>query len=207
MAMIGLDLVVKTIIISASGALAPGPLTSAVAAWGARRGWGAGLRASLGHMLVEVPLVTIIALGISNILANPELQRWIALFGGIFLLLFGYMTIRDGLRGGSLNEPVGRLGASPFMIGVSLSLFNPFFVVWWIGTGAPLIMQAYDSGGYLGVFLMYIAHVWLDYAWLSVVAHVASLGGRHERIYRLLLLILGAMIFYFGIEFITLAIA
>nr|MDO8134030.1 LysE family transporter [Candidatus Njordarchaeum guaymaensis] len=59
-----LGFLAKVVVISLSGALAPGPLTASTATLGAKRGWKAGFSVSVGHMLVELPLVVAVSLGV-----------------------------------------------------------------------------------------------------------------------------------------------
>ncbi|MEO0225929.1 MAG: LysE family transporter, partial [candidate division WOR-3 bacterium] len=167
---------VKTIIISISGALAPGPLTAATASYGLRSGWRAGLEVSLGHTIVELPLVLVISAGVLVFLQKPLTNYILSLIGGLFLIFFGLMTFRDALKVQKIvNKRTGRIPV-PFLTGIVLSAFNPYFIAWWIGIGAPLISEAVRLAGFFGIFIFYFAHVWLDYAWLISVASVSALG-------------------------------
>ncbi len=98
--MLGPDFIIKVIVISASGALAPGPLTASAASLGARMGWRAGINEAIGHMTVELPLVLAIAYGLHYIFQIPIISTTFGIVGGgAFLLFFAYLTLRDALRG------------------------------------------------------------------------------------------------------------
>ena len=62
------------------------------------------------------------------------------------------------------------------ILGVGLTGLNPFFIVWWLTVGLGLVVQAVEFGALLGVFIMYVSHVWMDYAWLTGTAHLAVRG-------------------------------
>lgn len=84
------------VVVSASGVMSPGPLTFATIASGSKRGWKAGPSIGLGHLIVELPLVFVIAMG-ATFISSIDL-RWVSLGGGLFMVIFGFLTVR-GARG------------------------------------------------------------------------------------------------------------
>lgn len=198
-----LEFLVKVVLISASGALSPGPLTAATATIGVKRGWESGVLVALGHMIVELPLIVLIGFGIITAIKDALTSSILALAGGGFLLLFGYLTLKDALRSKSLRtSEVRKLHENPLLIGIALSALNPFFIIWWLGVGSPLIYEALSLWSLQGIALMYISHVWLDFVWLPVVAYLASLGRLNVRFLRILLVILALAVLYFGVSFV-----
>ena len=204
--MLPVSFLAKVMIITSSGALSPGPLTVSVMRKGMSEGARAGLLASLGHMAAEFPLVLLIGLGAAAFLMDNLVIFLAGIIGGVFILVFGALTIRDALRvakpptnGRSIEEK--RIIESSFIIGFNLSAFNPFFIVWWIGIGAALAIEAYNYASYLGIVVMYIAHVWVDFAWLMAIAYLAETGTKfmESRGYRIFLLVLGLILIYFGV--------
>jgi len=199
---VALDFVATVVLVSASGALSPGPLTAASATLGVKRGWTVGLLVALGHAIAELPLVILIGLGLLVVLESAATSSTLALAGGCFLLLFGTLTLRDALRRGPQDKAEVRgLYENPILVGLALSALNPFFIVWWLGVGAPLVLEALGLWGLWGIALMYVSHVWLDFAWLPVVAYLASLGRFNVRILRILLFALALTVIFFGISF------
>ncbi|MEO0130554.1 MAG: LysE family transporter [candidate division WOR-3 bacterium] len=191
------ELILKVMIISISGALAPGPLTAATASWGVKRGWKAGLEISLGHTFVEFPIVLLIGLGLMNFLKLEKFYFYLGIFGSLFLFLFGILTIKDALSYNPSAYVKEKL-SFPLLTGISLSLFNPYFLIWWLGIGMPLIYEAIKKSGFIGLSILYIFHVSLDYFWLIFIATLSSFA--KKKIYRYLLFILGIIIIYFGIK-------
>jgi threonine/homoserine/homoserine lactone efflux protein len=198
-----INFLLKVAVISASGALAPGPLTAATAAVGLKRGWKAGIEVSLGHMVVELPLVILLSFGVAKILKDPVAGFFLGVLGSGFLFFFGFSTIREGLQYKQQQERQVKKKPTPLLIGIALSALNPYFIAWWIGIGAPLISEAVNLAGYVGIGLFYIFHVWLDYVWLGLIAGLTSLGRAQARILRWLLLILGGLVIYFGVNMLT----
>jgi len=193
------DFLFRVVIISASGALAPGPLTAATASAGLKRGWKAGLQASFGHTVVELPLVILLSLGVAAVFKNPRASFFLGILGSGFLFFFGFTTIREALQNKLQDDNRIYKSPSPFLTGVALSALNPYFIAWWIGVGAPLISEGVGRAGYMGIGLLYIFHVWLDYAWLSFIAGIASLGRVRTKVFRWILLALGGLVVYFGV--------
>jgi len=196
---------VTVVIVTASGALMPGPLFAANLLQGTRGGAKSGFMISFGHMLVELPLVMLIGVGISNLLNLPGFSAIVGLVGGSALILFGAFQIRDVTLGSFNIEPVkdAKLHKRSLMLGVGLTGLNPFFIVWWLTVGLGLVVQAVELGALLGVFIMYLSHVWMDYAWLTGTAYLSAKGKTllKARGYRLLLAGLALLLVYFGVGF------
>jgi threonine/homoserine/homoserine lactone efflux protein len=92
-------------------------------------------------------------------------------------------------------------------MGLALTGLNPFFVVWWLTAGAQLIMISLEFASFAGVALMYVCHVWMDYAWLTGTAHFAKVGLSFmgQRWYKILIATFGAFLIYFGFNFVLTA--
>lgn len=190
-----LQFTMKVALISASGALTPGPLTAAAAAIGARRGWLGGLLVSLGHMIVELPLVILIAFGLFSFL-NEGLVKFLSVLGGTTLLIFAYLTARS-----SAKFEKKETDRSPILIGVIFTALNPFFLVWWATVGAALVAESIVLYSNSGIVIFYTSHVWLDFLWLTFVAGISSFSSRILTIYRAFLMFLAILVALFGIDF------
>jgi threonine/homoserine/homoserine lactone efflux protein len=193
-----ISLLLRVVVVSLSGALAPGPLTAATASAGLKRGWSAGLATSVGHTLVELPLVILLALGVAAIFQNPAANFVIGLVGSVFLFAFGVSMIRDKENLDGVRAEPARRTPTPLVTGLVLTGLNPYFLAWWVGIGTPLINDALKIAGFGGVALLYLFHVWLDYAWLTFIAGLASVGQLKTAVYRWLLIVLGAAVIGFG---------
>jgi threonine/homoserine/homoserine lactone efflux protein len=205
-----LSFIVTVILVTASGALMPGPLFFAAVSHGTKSGAKGGLAFSVGHTLVELPLVLLLALVFgevaSQIAGEPAVKISTGVAGGLVLLIFGAMQIRRFLTSNSDTPNYsGVISRSPVLLGLVFTGLNPYFIVWWLAVGSKLVVDAMVFGALFGVLLMYVSHVWMDYAWLAMVAHLAHRGAKimDSRWYRIVMMTFGAVLVYFGLTFLA----
>jgi len=195
------SLVVTVVVVTASGALAPGPLFFAAVAHGAKSGARGGLFFSVGHTIVEFSLVMLLALGLHNLAKETSVKIVIGMIGGIALLVFGVLQIRETLVSKSNQHSRWDIPSkNPLLLGLLFTGFNPYFILWWLTVGLNLILNALDFALLAGVALMYVAHVWMDYAWLTAVAYLAKKGTSivGSKGYRILMIAFAVILIYFG---------
>jgi len=200
-----LNFVATVILVTASGSLAPGPLFFATISHGARSGAKTGLIFSIAHSLVEFTLVMLLACGLLTVGKEPTVKLIVGVVGGGVLLVFGAMQIRDSLASKSgETKSIGVKTRSLLLIGLAYTGLNPFFIVWWLTVGANLILLALEFASLPGVVFMYVCHVWMDYAWLTSVAHFSKMGAKFvgHKWYRVIVALLGGVLIYFGLTFI-----
>jgi len=199
------EVIVQTLMVTPSGALSPGPLTEAAMTIGARHGWKGGLKTAIGHAAFEAPYIGAVSLGfnaVKNYLTG-FLGDVITVIGVAALLFYAYTTIADAFRDRVLVETSrsANLSGSPVFVGFALTAFNVYFLLWWLSAGFPLI-SASLSYGLMGLAVMYLSHVWMDFAWLTIVAEVsrrgANIGGRI--VYRTLLVVFGLLLAVFAVN-------
>ena len=170
--------ITTVVVVTASGALAPGPLFFTNITQGAKSGARSGLIFSVGHMIVEFSLVMALAFGLLTIAHEPVIKLIIGVAGGTALLVFGVLQIRDSLasKSGVEQSKGGMSSKNPLLLGLLFTGLNPYFILWWLFAGLPLIQEALAFASLGGVVLMYVAHIWMDYAWLTATAHLAKKG-------------------------------
>jgi threonine/homoserine/homoserine lactone efflux protein len=180
------------VFVSASGALAPGPLLFATMNVSLRAGRYAGLAAALGHMAFELPLILAIAFGIWSFIQNPSISFMIGIVGSAALIAFGLLQARSSIRGFSADDDPRNSGQAlllargtglltAFLVGLIFTALNPYFLMWWFTVGLPLISEGVRMGGLVGVLVMSGFHIWLDYAWLGVAGYATATGARFLR--------------------------
>jgi len=199
-----LNFVATIVLVSASGVLSPGPMFFAAISHGTRVGARSGLVLSIGHTLVEFTLVMLLAAGLLTVANKPNVKLVVGITGGIVLIAFGVMQIRDSLAS-RFGEPKssGVASRNLLLIGLAFTGLNPFFIVWWLTVGAELILMSLEFAALAGVVFMYVCHVWMDYAWLTALAHFAKVGTSVAgfKWYRLIMTVFGAVLIYFGLTF------
>lgn len=159
----------SAIIISLSGVMAPGAMTAATIAQGTRNRW-TGLLISLGHGIVEMPLIFLLMLGLHFFFEMNPVKIAIGILGGGFLLWMGYGMLRQ------IRQPITEQAASfksgAITTGILLSATNPYFLLWWATVGLNLALKA-ENFGILALVLFAIVHWLCDVVWLSILSFVA----------------------------------
>ena len=200
----------KTIVLSGSGALSPGPLSASAVALGAVYGWIGGLLVALGHMLFELPYVAVLIAGtafLERILGGKK-RNLLEIIAGGFMLFFAYGLISLALSRGSLSGSgtpllfAGKGLFAPLLVGFVLTALNPYFLAWWLTVGKPIVEEAGSSRTRFA--FIYSSHVWMDYAWLGGLALLAYKGrSLSERLLDAVQLVLAALLVYYGWVFIA----
>jgi len=199
-----LSFVAIVVLITASGALAPGPMFFATISQGAKTGAKTGLLFSIAHTLVEFSLIMLLTLGLLTIANKPIVKIIIGIAGGLALITFGFIQIYTAYntRFDKKNETVPS-NRYLFFLGIIFTGLNPYFIIWWLTAGARLIILALEFAALAGVIFMFICHVWMDYAWLIGLSHFAKKGTNllGSKWYRYLMVIFGGILIYFGLNF------
>ena len=189
------------IIISASGVMSPGPLFAANIMYGLREGKISGIKMAIGHTIVEFPLILLLGIGFFSIENIPEIRTSITIFGAIGLFGFALLQIRAVIKQKFSLEI--KSGQGPFVAGVLLSALNPFFIIWWLTIGLVLISESIQIFGIIGIVILFLFHIWMDYAWLFTVAAFSSKAKNYlsKRNFKIIIVGLSVVLIYFGIEF------
>jgi len=194
------EFAVAVIVISISGVMSPGPLFAANVAYCLREGTKAGLKMAYGHTVVELPLVILLGIGALSLEILPQFREIIALLGAISLFVFAGIQIRSVLKKPTTAFE-GKHG--PFLAGIMLSALNPFFLIWWFTIGFKLISDALVIASFAGIGIMFVFHIWMDYAWLCTVSFLSSKGKKilSNKNYTMFMIGISGVLIYFGIAF------
>jgi threonine/homoserine/homoserine lactone efflux protein len=199
-----LNFAATVIILSASGALAPGPLFFVTVSHGIKSGTKSGILFSIAHSIVEFSLVMLLALGLLSVANVPAVRLAVGVAGGAALIIFGAMQIRGSFSYKPEETKTGQSATrNLLLIGLALTGLNPYFIVWWLTVGANLIFISLEFAGLAGVVFMFVCHVWVDYAWLILVSGFAKRSSKILRFkwYRVLMAVFGLVLICFGISF------
>ncbi len=197
------EFAIVVIVISASGVMAPGPLFAANVSYGLRDGTRSGIKMAVGHAIVEFPLVILLGIGVFSLQVFPEFRTWISIFGAITLFAFATLQIKSVLQ--KKKDITVKPKQGPLITGIALSALNPFFIIWWLTIGFKLISDAMMIWTFSGILIVFVLHIWMDFAWLGGVSFLASKSSRilSNRNYKVLMVGLSLMLVYFGIIFLT----
>ena len=192
----------ETVLISLSGVMTPGPVTTVAVSKGAKSPY-AGTLIALGHAAVEFPLMVALYYGFGRFLTLLPVKASIALVGGLFLLYMGQDMLRQQAKplAGQGEEDASH---SPFVAGILLSAGNPYFLIWWATVGTALLLKA-AAFGLVGFLSFALAHWFCDLAWLSILSGF-SFGGQRAfgpRLQRGIVLVCGLFLLFFGAKFLV----
>ncbi len=198
-----LEFAVLVIVISASGVMAPGPLFAAAISYGLREGKRAGFKMAIGHTIVELPLVILLGIGVFSLESFPEFRTIISILGAITLFVFAIIQIKTifGKKELILSKPK----QGPLITGIIFSALNPFFIIWWLAIGFKLISDAMIMWSFAGILIVFVLHIWMDFAWLGTVSFLSSKSSKilSNKNYKVLMIGLSLMLIYFGITFLV----
>lgn len=193
----------KTIIISLSGVMAPGAVTAATIAQGTRNRW-AGTLISVGHGIVEIPLIFLLMMGLGLVFKMDPVKIAIGILGGGFLLWMGANMLRQPPTGSSPSQEVFKGGS--VTTGIVLSATNPYFLFWWATVGLNLAIGAKELG-MTALVLFAIVHWMCDLIWLSILSMGAFITHQEaglfgSKIQKGILIFCGIALLIFGGKFI-----
>jgi threonine/homoserine/homoserine lactone efflux protein len=152
--------------VSFSGVIAPGPMFAVTLAKSYKSPW-AGTLMSLGHAVVEVPLILLIYFGFARFFENETVQIALAILGGSMILWMGISMFIDRFK---IVQQGKDFPYPAFVAGITMSALNPFFLLWWATAGSLLVMQ-FLTFGLNGLWVLISVHWLCDLAWLTFVSH------------------------------------
>jgi len=162
-----LPVLLSVVVISFSGVMMPGPMFAVAVAKSYKSPW-AGTQMSLGHAVIEVPLILLIYFGVAQFFENNVVQLVLSILGGGMIIWLGISMFRARV---DVVQSGRDLPYSAFVAGILTSALNPFFLLWWASIGSMLIMRFLDFG-VTGLIIFIIVHWLCDLVWLSFVSNM-----------------------------------
>ncbi|MCX7912323.1 MAG: LysE family translocator [Dehalococcoidales bacterium] len=189
------------VVTSLSGVMMPGPMFAVTLAKSLKSPW-AGVMVSLGHAVVEVPIILLVYFGLANFFQHEIVRLVLSVLGGGMIIWMGIDLFRARRR---LAREGRDTSYNAFVAGILMSGLNPFFLVWWVTVGSLLLMNFLGAVGVWGLPLFIIVHWLCDLVWLSIVSvtiyKTHSFWG--ERVQEGVFIVLSLALLYFGAQFIV----
>jgi threonine/homoserine/homoserine lactone efflux protein len=160
-----LAIIFSVIVISLSGVMMPGPMFAVTVAKSYHSPW-AGTKISIGHAIVEVPLILLIYFGFAQFFQRDAVQIGLSLIGGAVIIWLGINMFRARKDVVSSGKDL-KYGA--ITAGIVMSAINPLFLLWWATVGSMLVMK-FIAFGTVGLPVLIIIHWACDLVWLSLVS-------------------------------------
>ncbi len=204
-----LDIFLFSFLVALSGALTPGPLLTFTLykSLKQKKGYLAGIFIILGHATIEFVLILVLLAGASLLFQNLIFLTIIGIIGGIFLIIFGLLVVRnatkvdpnvdfnlkdDDLKGYKGNSYIG---------GIIVSLSNPYWTFWWAVIGLGFLVNFNITFATpIGLLLFFLGHELGDIIWYIPISTFIYLGGKslNPKIYKYVLIVCAGFMIIFG---------
>ena len=159
---------------------------------------------SIGHGIVESPLIFLLMLGLHFAFEIKGIQISIGIAGGLFLLWMGAGMIHQIATPQTTSK--NSVTQNPLITGILLSATNPLFLLWWAAVGLKLAMDAREFG-IIALVMFAVLHWMCDLIWLSILSFTAfmtqqSAGLFGRKAQQGILIFCGMALLFFGGKFI-----
>ncbi len=191
----------KAVIISLSGVMAPGPITAVTVSKGTEHPH-SGAMIAIGHGIVELPLMILIMIGFGKFLEISLVKIIIGVLGGLFLFKMGVGLLKS-IPDTKIGQGQVHNQYTPLQAGIVLTIANPYFLVWWATIGAMLITGAYQFGLF-GLIAFALIHWSCDFLWLTFLSSLSFKGGQFfgNRVQQVVFTVCGVFLLFFSGKFI-----
>lgn len=189
-------------VVGFSGALMPGPLLAVTVDESTRRGAIAGPLLMLGHMILEIALVALVAVGLGGFLTQPVVVAAVSFVGGGLMCWMGQGMVRTASRLSLANPAAKRSSMHPVLAGIVVSLSNPYWTIWWATIGVGYIVMGAKLG-LAGIVAFFIGHILADVTWYTLVSFGVAKGRRWmpDTVYQWMIRLCGIALLVFGVLF------
>jgi threonine/homoserine/homoserine lactone efflux protein len=204
------EIFITSFLVALSGALSPGPLLTFTIykSLKQKRGYMAAIYILLGHATLELALIIALLAGASFLFQNIIFLTLIGVIGGMFLNLYGMLTIREVLKTDFENDFIleGKMGSgfkgNSYLGGIVVSLSNPFWTFWWAVIGLSLMVNLNITLlNPLKLLIFFFGHELGDIVWYLPISIFVSYGGKslNPKIYKYVLIACGVFMIAFGV--------
>ena len=185
-----------------TGALVPGPMLFTTIDTSLKRGWQAGPKIFIGHAALEFIVCIFVIYGIASISDSTVMA--ISIIGGITLVVFGILTIRNAKDAARSMNNHGTAGSGPVLAGIVTSVSNPYFWIWWLAAGSALLLKGLEISLFAAA-LFVIGHWLADLSYFTLVSVSFSRGKKlmSPEIYERVLMSCGLFLVLFGSWFVA----
>lgn len=205
-------------LVALTGAMSPGPLltyTIIRSVKDERHGYLMGFWIIIGHAILEMGIILFLLLGFSFVLNHILVVRSIGVIGGLILVWFGVSIVRDICLGKiptrfidapdekapSRQSETGKLD-NPVIGGITVSMSNPYWWVWWATIGLAFMTQFEISfKDWPKLLAFFLGHEAGDLIWYLIVSSLAFFGMRHlnRKAYYAILFVCASFMVGFGL--------
>jgi threonine/homoserine/homoserine lactone efflux protein len=188
------------VLISLSGVMMPGPLFAATIEKAAKRK-NAGLLISIGHGIVEIPLMFLLYFAMTQFVIPDAVKITVMFVGGLLMIYMGAQAFRNRNKTDEKHESSKQ---DSLIAGIWTTAVNPSFIIWWLTIGITLVINA-KFFGLLGFSVFAVIHWLCDFLWYTVAAVVIFKSRRFwtERVHQAIFIFCFAVFVGLGVQFIS----
>jgi threonine/homoserine/homoserine lactone efflux protein len=179
--------------------ISPGPLLALVISETLKHGRREGFKVAAAPLLTDLPIIVVTWFILAELSSFGNVMSVISFSGGIYFAYLGYKTIKvEGMdKDVEVNKP------ESLKKGVTANLLNPNPYIFWLTAGMPTAFKAYGIS--LLTAVLYFALFYITLVGSKIL--VAFLVDRTRsfivsNIYRMVMVVLGAVLFVFAATFI-----
>ncbi len=195
-----LQILLSGVALGFSIAAPPGPVTALSAQQVASRSWLSGWLVMLGATVADAIFFVLTYYGVAR-LVTPAERGVLFVLGGALMLYLAFSTVRMARRSRVGSSPATRgrwssspVGRSPFLLGLSMGLTNPYQLGWWVAIGAGMVAE-FGSSVAVGFFVGILA-------WTVIFTRVVHAGvTRYQRLSPAIAYASAALMAGFGLWF------
>ncbi|MBN2122447.1 LysE family transporter [Candidatus Micrarchaeota archaeon] len=183
--------------VTLSETMVPGPVTAVLVNKSHKNKY-AGSLLTIGHVIIELPLILLIGLGLAQFLTLPLPKALISVAGGAMIFRMGYLMFanRHNYKVKEIEDERGILAAG------IIATFSPYFFIWWATAGSILVISSLEFG-IMGFVLFIIVHQLTDLAWYQALSYSIYKTNRfwNEKTYWAISVACGGFLMLFGLYF------
>ncbi len=205
-----LELFIFSFLFALTGALMPGPLLTFTIykSIKKKRGYLEAIYILLGHATIELLLIVALLAGASFFIQNIIFISVVGILGGIFLVIYGTLAIKDVLNT-DVNIEFGNghhkgYKGNSYLGGIIVSISNPYWELWWVIISLEFfIFYNISFANPIGLLLFFLGHELGDIVWYLPISIIAYFGGKslNPKIFKYVLICLNAFMIIFGTYF------
>lgn len=174
-----LDVMLAGLLIGATHAVPPGPITFEVLKRGITEGLLSALKVDAGAVIADGVFFVLIMVGLLQILNKPTWKIVVWLCGCGLLLFLGIRGILRAFKArnkknGQVDDTLPEKESSPLITGFLICITSPFAIIWWTGVFAGSV--ALSGKGIETMLWMFAGIVISVYGWYALVGASGTFG-------------------------------
>jgi threonine/homoserine/homoserine lactone efflux protein len=182
-----------------SSGFSPGPIMALVITQTLKHGTREGAKVALAPLVTDLPILIISLLVLTRLTYFQPVLGVISMVGGVFVAYLAY----GNFRAPRLKEEAGRAAPQSLAKGVAANALSPHPYLFWLTVGGPIIVRGWSESpmgslAFLPVFFACLVGAKILTAYITGRSRQWLSG----RVYRGILIILGALLTVFAFSLI-----